>query len=110
MSAEVSIWQVLWTGVLSLCTAVLGILAAMFRWNWVRMQDQVDAKADIDAVASRHLENLAQFKELSGQLELMSDSLHRIALDLAVLTERVGHRDPRDARGPNDPRDERGRS
>jgi len=64
----VPMWHLLWTLALSVISAFCMIIGAVFRWNWIKLYEQVQHKADRTDVSAKHADNVIRLEEIKKML------------------------------------------
>ena len=69
-----------------------GTLSGIVVWNgkqmFKRLDNLEDHKAEKDAVAERHLENISNFEKVIKRLDDLGLAVHNVSLDVNTLMER----------------------
>ena len=118
-------WQLVWNAVLTLVVAVLGGFGAMIRWNWNKLVNDLNQKADIedvrrntrelqykadkDEVDEKHQENIETLREIKEEVkqsakdghasrERIYDELGKLRTGIEVLRTKITGKLPDDRR------------
>lgn len=92
-----SVWHVIWSGALTVATALLASIGALFKWNWRRLERQVDGKASQKELDALHddvrqiLENQRESDRVSREeRHEVRNALQQLSVDVGMLKERAG--------------------
>jgi len=94
-------WHLLWTLALSVISAFCMIIGAVFRWNWIKLYEQVQHKADRTDVSAKHADNVIRLEEIkkmllhsekvsSSERDAVRGELNALNMKVAVLADRAG--------------------